>query len=262
MTTATPSRSRAFWLLADSAVLTGRAVRATVRQIDGLLLSVILPVMLLLMFVYVFGGAIDTGTDYLNYVVPGIIILTAGYGASQIALGVSNDMTTGTIDRIRSMPVSSVSLLTGHVVSSMLRTLFSSLLVILVAVVMGFRPTGDPAAWLGVLAVITLFVLVITWISAAVGVMAKTPDAASGFTFFILFVPYLSSAYVPTETLPSALRPIAEHQPVTPIIETMRGLLLEQPIGSSGWLAVAWCLGILALAIPAAALAFRHRTRH
>ena len=179
-TTLTPQRPRAFWLLADAAVLTGRAVRHTVRQIDGLLLSVMLPVMLLLMFTYVFGGAINTGTDYLNYVVPGVIILAAGYGASLIATSVAQVMTTGTIDRFRSMPMSVASLLTGHVASAVLRTLFSTLLVIAVALVMGFRPTTNPVAWLGVLGVTSLFVLAVAWVSVAIGVMAKSVDAEAG----------------------------------------------------------------------------------
>jgi ABC-2 type transport system permease protein len=260
-TTLTPQRPRVFWALADAAVLTGRAVRHTVRHVDGLLLSVMLPVMLLLMFVYVFGGAIETGTDYLNYVVPGVIVLSAGYGASQIAMGVAGDLTTGTIDRFRSLPMSSASLLAGHVVASLLRTLFSTLLVIAVALLIGFRPTTNPVSWLGVVGVTSLFVLAIAWVSVAMGTLAKTAEAASGFTFFILFLPYISSAYVPPETLPSALRPFAEHQFVTPVIETMRGLLMDQPIGSSGWLAVAWTLGIIALAIPLSAVLFRRRTR-
>jgi ABC-2 type transport system permease protein len=260
-TTLTPQHPRAYWLLADAAVLTGRAVRHTWRQIDGLLLSVMLPVMLLLLFVYVFGGAIDAGTVYRDYVIPGVIVLSAGYGASQVAMGVAGDLSTGTIDRFRSMPMSSASLLAGHVVSSVLRTLFSTVLVIAVALLIGFRPTTNVVSWLGVLGVTSLFVLAIAWISVAMGTMAKTAEAASGFTFFVLFLPYVSSAYVPVETLPSALRPIAEHQFVTPVIETMRGLLLDQPIGNSAWLAAAWCLGIIAITIPLSAALFRHRTR-
>lgn len=254
-----PRRARAAWLLSDTVALTGRSVRHMVRQIDGLLLSVVLPVLLMLLFVNVFGGAIAIGTRYLDYVLPGIIVLTAGYGASQAAIAVTGDLTTGSVDRFRSMPISPASLLGGHALASLLRNLLSTAIVVGVALAMGFRPVAGPLGWLGVIGMVALFVVAMTWVAVLIGVVATSVDAASGFSFFVLFLPYISSAFVPPETLPAVLRPIAEHQPITPVIETMRGLLLGAPVGSSGWLAVLWCAGILALAVPAAAGAFRRR---
>ncbi len=242
-------------------VFTLRSIRLGLRQIDGLIVGVILPVMLMTLFVYVFGGAIDTGTEYLNYVVPGIILLTAGFGAAQTAMTVTNDLTTGMIDRFRSLPVPIPALLSGHAVASLLRNLVTTVIVIGVAVIMGFRPTTDVTSWLLAAGVISLYILAIAWISIVAGVLARTTDAASGFTFFMLFLPYVSSAFVPPETLPAALRGFAEHQPVTPIIETIRALLHGTPAGTHGWTAVAWCSGVIAVAVPAAAAAFRRRTR-
>ncbi|PRX98550.1 ABC transporter permease [Allonocardiopsis opalescens] len=251
---------RAYWLLADSAVLTARSLRHNLRQFDALLLSVILPLTLLLMFVYVFGGALHVGTAYIDYVVPGILISAAGYAASQTAVAFSQDLTSGAIDRFRSLPMSSAALLTGHVTASLLRNLLSTLLVLGTAVAIGFSPATDPLAWIAALGTIALYILAICWISIAFGTIARSAEGASGFTFFVLFLPYVSSAYVPPDTMPAALRPFAEHQFVTPVIETLRGLLLGTPTDSAP-AALAWCLGILAVTVPASAYLFRRRTR-
>lgn len=256
MTTA----NRLYWGLTDSLVLIARSLRHTVRNIDSLLLSFALPVMVLLLFVYVFGGAIDTRAAYVNYVVPGIILLCTGYGASTTAVSVANDMVTGVIDRFRSLPILSSAVLTGHVVASVVRNLLATTLVIAVALAAGFRPTAGPARWLAVLGVLLLFILAMSWAAVALGLLARSVEGASGFTFFILFLPYLSSAFVPTATMPEALRLIAANQPVTPVIETLRGLLLGQPIGNHGWLAVAWFGGLLVAAYAASAYLFRRRT--
>jgi ABC-2 type transport system permease protein len=248
-----------YWAISDSFTMVGRSVRHLTRSFDSILLSVILPVMLLLMFVYVFGGAIDTGTLYLNYVVPGIILLCAGYGASQTSISVTNDMVRGIIDRFRSLPILSSSVLTGHVVASMVRVGISTAIVVGLAVAIGFRPRADALQWIAALGVVALFVLAIAWMSVVFGLIAKTVEGAGGFSFFVLFLPYISSAFVPTETMPRALRVFAEHQPVTPIIETVRGLLMGTPIGDSAWLAVAWCTGVLVLSYGAARYLFHHR---
>lgn len=249
------------WFAADALVLTGRGLRHHVRHLDGLLLGVLLPVFMLLLFVYVFGGALETGRAYVDYVVPGIIVLTAGYGAAQTAVSVAEDLSTGTIDRFRSLPMSPAALLTGHVLAALVRNLGSTLLVVLVAVGIGFRPTTSVLAWLGVLAVTGVYVLAMAWLAVVVGVAAGSTESASGFTFFVLFLPYVSSAFVPPETLPAVLRGFAEHQPFTPVIETMRGLLLGTPVAGSVGPALAWCLGVLALAVGGSALLFRRRTR-
>lgn len=245
---------------ADSRILIGRSVRHIVRSIDALIMSVALPVAILLLFVYVFGGAIRTDTEYVNYVVPGIILLTAGFGAALTATAINADLTEGLMDRLRSMPIMASAAVTGHVVASMIRNLLVTALVFGVALTIGFRTQATPWEWVGVVGVLSLFVLTITWISVVLGLAAKSVDAASGFAFFVAFLPYVSSAFVPTETMPTVLRAIAENQPVTPIIETARGLLLDTPIGNNAWLAIIWCVGILLVAVPTAAFLFRRRT--
>jgi ABC-2 type transport system permease protein len=246
--------------VSDSLTMIRRSLRHTVRNPDALLMAVVLPVLLMLLFVYVFGGAIDTGTDYVNYVVPGIILLCTGYGAAATAVDVAADMTEGIIDRFRSLPILSSAVLTGHVVASLARNAFSTALVVGVAWLSGFRPTAGPVEWVAVVGVLLLFVLAMSWLAVALGLLARSVEAAAGFTFFVLFLPYLSSAFVPTATMPAVLRAVADHQPVTPIIETLRGLLLGTAIGSSGWLAAAWCGGLLVVSYAASAALFRHRT--
>lgn len=237
----------------------GRSLRHLTRSLDVLLLGVVLPVMLLLLFVYVFGGAIATGTAYINYVVPGIILLCAGYGASQTAISVTNDLVRGIIDRFRSLPIPSSSVLSGHVTASLVRNLLSTAIVVGVAWAMGFRPSATPLEWLAALGVLVMFILAMAWLSVVFGLLARTVEGAGGFGFFVLFLPYVSSAFVPTETMPDWLHAFAHHQPVTPIIETLRGLLLGTPIGDSGWLAVAWCAGILVVSYALARILFKRR---
>ncbi|HEY8338932.1 MAG TPA: ABC transporter permease, partial [Egibacteraceae bacterium] len=183
------TRSRIGRLVSDSLALTGRSLRHMVRQVDALLLSVILPVLLLLLFVYVFGGAMAIGTRYLDYVIPGIVVLTAGYGASQAAIAVGTDLASGSVDRFRSLPLAPASLLAGHVLASLLRNLLSTAIVVAVAVALGFRPAAGAREWLGVLAVVGLYVLALTWVSVLVGVLASSVDAAGGFSFLVLFLP-------------------------------------------------------------------------
>jgi ABC-2 type transport system permease protein len=255
-------QSASYWVVSDSISMIGRSARHTVRNLDALITSVMLPVMLLLLFVYLFGGAIntDTGTDYVNYVVPGIILLCAGFGSAMTAVSVSKDMTSGIVDRFRSMSVASSALLTGHVVASVVRNLVSTVLVIGVAVIAGFRPTAGPLEWLAVFGLLTLFMLAISWLSAAIGLVTKSAEAANGATFVFMFLPYVSSAFVPIATMPHVLHGVARHQPVTPVIETVRGLLTGTPVGNSAWVAVAWCSGILLAALVASTWLFQRRT--
>lgn len=246
--------------LTDARIMIGRSVRHIIRSTDALILSVVLPVAILLLFVYVFGGAITTDTAYINYVVPGIILLTAGFGAALTATAVNADITEGLIDRLRSMPIKASAAVTGHVAASMVRNLIVTALVFGIGIGIGFRPQAGPWEWVGVVGILSLFVLTITWISVILGLVARSVDAASGFAFFVAFLPYVSSAFVPTETMPNVLRAIAENQPVTPIVEAARGLLLGTPVGDYVWLALAWCFGILLFAIPVASALFRNRT--
>jgi ABC-2 type transport system permease protein len=247
--------------LRDSATMAARSLRLSTRNLDALITSLMLPVMLMLLFVYLFGGAIETGTEYVTYVVPGVLLLCAGFGSSLTAVSVSQDLTGGIVDRFRSMDVGGTAFLAGHVVASLARNAASTVLVFGVAFLIGFRPDAGPADWLAAAGVLFAFVLAISWLSAAIGLLTRTPEAASGFTFFVMFLPYPSSAFVPIDTMPTWIHGFAEHQPVTPVIETLRGLLLGTPVGNSPWQALAWCAGFLAISVAASGLLFRLRTR-
>jgi ABC-2 type transport system permease protein len=237
-----------------------RTLRPITRNLESLLLGFILPVNILLLFVYVFGGAIQTGsTTYINYVVPGIIILAAGYGAARTAENVSLDMQVGLIDRFRSLPILSAAVLTGHVVTSVVRNLLSTILVIAVALLIGFRPTAGPLAWLAALGILSLYILAISWLGVVVGLAAKSLEGASAFSFFLLFTPYISSAFVPTETMPKVLHSIAENQPYTHVIETLRVFTVGGTIGSHGWLAIAWMGGITLASYVVAVYLFKRK---
>ncbi len=244
----------------DALVMVGRSLRLTRRNADALITALFLPVMLMLLFVYLFGGAIETGTEYVTYVVPGVIMLCAGFGSSLTAVMVTMDMTGGIMDRFRSMDIGGASVLSGHVVASTARNLMSTVLVLAVGFLIGFRPQADALDWLAALGILLAFVTAFSWASAAIGLLAKTPEAASGFTFFVMFMPYPSSAFVPIETMPSWIHGFAEHQPFTPVIESMRGLLLDQPVGNSPWLALAWCAGLITVSIAATVVLFKRRT--
>lgn len=244
---------------ATNAVFIRRSLTLSLRNIESLMMSIILPVMLMLLFTYVFGGAIDPGGDYANYVVPGIILLCAGYGAATTAVDVSTDMTNGIIDRFRTMPIRSLSVVTGHVAASLARNLVATGVVIGVALLVGFRPNGSFLEWLAALGVIVMFILTLTWLYAAIGLVAGSPSAASGYGFILLFLPYLSSAFVPVNTMPHWLQGAANHQPITPLIETIRGLLLGSPIGDNAWIGAVWCAGLILIALAWCSVAFRKR---
>jgi ABC-2 type transport system permease protein len=247
-------------VVADWPTMAGRCLRMTRRNLDALLTSLLLPVMLLLLFVYLFGGAIHTGTRYVTYVVPGVLLLCAGFGASMTAVSVTTDMGGGIIDRFRSMDVAGASVLAGHVAASVVRNLASTALVFGVAFAIGFRPSAGPLDWLAAAGVLLLFILAISWLAAAVGLLARSPEAAGGFSFLVMFLPYPSSAFVPIDTMPTWIHGFADNQPVTPVIETLRGLLLGTPVGTSPLRAVAWCLGILIASMAASGVLFRRRT--
>jgi ABC-2 type transport system permease protein len=251
-------------LVSDVSTMATRSLRLVSRDVDAMITAVVLPVIILLMFVLVFGGAVDIGTDYINYVTPGVILLAAGFGAANTALAVESDMSSGMVDRLRSMPMTAWTVLSGHVVASLVKNLVTTAIVFGVSMALGFRPEASVLEWLAAVGMILLFVGWITWLAALVGVLVRSPDAAGGFSFFVMFLPYVSSAFVPVDTLPSWLRGFAEHQPVTPVIETVRNLLAgdvaatADPTGVA-MLAVAWCLGLGLLFAVAAGLAFRAR---
>jgi len=240
-------------------VFVRRSLTHSLRDGESLLMAILLPVMLMVLFTFVFGGAIDPTGGYVDYVVPGIILLCAGFGAASTAVYVANDMKLGIIDRFRTMPLRSSAVLTGHVVASLVRNLLATGVVIGVALLLGFRPTAGVWGWLGAIGLIALYILTITYLFAAIGLAAGSPEAASGYGFIILFVPYLSSAFVPVETMPEWLQWIAENQPVTPIIETIRGLLMGTPLDTQPWWALFWCGLILAVSFAWGAWLFRRK---
>jgi ABC-2 type transport system permease protein len=246
--------------MSDALTLTSRSVRLSLRTVDALLTSLFLPVVLMLVFVYLFGGAIRTGTAYVTYVVPGVILLCATFGSATTAVSVNADMAGGIIDRLRAMDVSGPALLAGHVAASVLGNLASTALVLAVGLAIGFRPHATPLDWLAAAGVLLAFVLAMSWLAAAIGLLARSPEGANGATFVLMFVPYASSAFVPVATMPAWLQGFAGHQPVTPVIETLRGLLLGTPVGSQPWIALAWCAGILAVSVGLAGVLFRRRT--
>ncbi len=250
---------RRSWL-GDALTMAQRCIRLSMRHLDALLTSLMLPVLLMLVFVYLFGGAIHTGTTYITYVVPGVILLCAGFGSATTTVTVSQDMTGGIVDRLRSMDVGGAAVLAGHAAASVVRNAASTILVLGVALAIGFRPSAGPLDWLAVAGVVLAFVLAISWLSAAIGLLVKSPEAANGATFLFMFLPYASSAFVPIHTMPPWLQGFATHQPLSPVTETLRALLLGTPVGSNAWTALAWCAGILTLSAALSGMLFRRRT--
>ncbi len=246
--------------MTEALTLTARCLRLSRRQLDALLTSLLLPVLLMIVFVELFGGAIDTGTRYVNYVVPGLLLLCAGYSSGLTAVGVCQDMTGGCMDRLRSMDVRGAALLTGHVTASAARNLASGLLVLATALLLGFHPHAGALQWLEAAGLLLAFIIALSWLSAAFGLLARSAEAASGFTFLIMFLPYASSAFVPVRTMPAWLQGFAAHQPITPITEALRGLLLGTPVGSNAWVGLAWCAGILTASVAASGMLFARRT--
>lgn len=245
----------------DSLTMIGRSIRLNRRNADTMVMSVVLPLLMMALFVYVFGGAIDTGTAYINYVVPGIILLCTGYGAASTAMAVADDMNKGMIDRLRSLPIRSFAVLTGHVTASVVRNAISTTIVIGAAIAMGFRPSASLLDWILTAGLLLLYVLALSWLAAGLGVIARSVESASVLSFAMLFLPYLSSAFVPTNTMPSFLRGISEHQPITPVIETVRAQLTDAP-GTRGWTALIWCVVLLLASFLLATTLYRHRTRN
>jgi ABC-2 type transport system permease protein len=254
-----PPRRRSWANPATPALLT-RGLRLSLRNIDGLITALALPVMLMLMFVYLFGGAIDTGSHYVDFVFPGVMLVCVGFGAGSTAVTVAQDMTNGVIDRLRSMDVSARSLINGHVVASVVRNIAASLVVFGVAEAIGFRSHAQPRAWLAAAAILALFVLALSWLAAAIGIVARSAEAANGIMFFVAFLPYPSSAFVPVSTMPRWMQGFARNQPSTQVIDTIRGLLDGGPVAGHAVAAVAWGVGIIVASVLAAGLLFSRRT--
>lgn len=244
-------------------VFSARSLKHSFRDVESLLMAVILPIMLMLIFTYVMGGAMDVSGDgstssaeYLSYVLPAIVVTAAGFGASYTAVVVSNDMTTGFMNRLRTMPFPSFTVLLGHTASSMVRNLLATAVVFAVALAVGFRT--DASAWqlMGSLALVALWILVITVVFAVLGMVAGSAESASGYGFMLLFLPYVSSGFAPIETMPDWLQGFAQHQPMTPIIDASRALLNGDNPGNEWWIGLLWCAGFVALAVWLAAVIF------
>jgi ABC-2 type transport system permease protein len=233
----------------DTAVLLGRSMRHITRSLDTIITVTIMPIALMLLFVYVFGGAIDTGSDeYVSYLLPGILLITVAMGVSYTAVRLFMDMKSGIFERFQSMPIAPSSVLWAHVLTSVVSCLISLALVVLVALLMGFRSSAGLLGWLAVAGILVVFTMALTWIAVIAGLSAKTVDGAGAFAYPIIFLPFISSAFVPTDTMPGPVRAFAENQPVTSIVNAIRDVFAQQPVSSGIWIALAWCLGILLVA--------------
>jgi ABC-2 type transport system permease protein len=245
----------------NTIVLTGRSLRHITRSPDTIITTVMMPIAFMLMFVYVFGGAIDAGlTPYVNYLLPGILLITIASSISYTAFRLFLDMQSGIFERFQSMPIARSSGLWAHVLTSLVATLVSLAVVVLVAVLMGFRSSAGLTAWLAVAGILVVFTLALTWLAVIVGLSARSADGASAFAYPLIFLPFISSAFVLTRTMPGPVRAFAEHQPVTSIVNAIRDLYTQQPVGADIWIALGWCVGILIAGYVLAMVVYHRKT--
>jgi ABC-2 type transport system permease protein len=247
-------------ILHEIFILLHRSLRHIIRSVDTLITTAITPIIIMVLFVYVFGGAINTGTDnYVNYLVPGILLMAIASGIAYTSLRLFTDMKSGIFERFRSMPIPRSSLLWAHVLTSLVSNGVSVVIILAVAFVMGFRTSAGVLAWLGVAGILALFTLALTWIAVIAGLSAQSIDGASGFSYPLVFLPFISSAFVPTNTMPGPVRAFADHQPVTPIVNTIQNLFAQAPLGNDVWKALIWCVIILAFAYAGAMSTYRRK---
>lgn len=246
--------------VADTATLFGRSLKHITRSIDTIVTTAIMPIAMMLIFVYVFGGAIRTGTDdYVNYLLPGILLITVASGIAYTALRLFTDLSSGLVERFRSMPIARSSVLWAHVLTSLAANVISLVVVFAVALLMGFRTSAGVGAWFAVLGLLVLVTFALTWVAVIPGLRAKSVDGAVAFSYPLIFLPFISSAFVPTDTMPGPVRWFAEHQPVTSIVNSLRSLFAEQPVGNDVWVAIAWWAGVLLVAYFCATLMYRRK---
>ncbi|MFJ4998708.1 ABC transporter permease [Microbacterium sp. NPDC088619] len=248
--------------VADTATLTGRSMRHIFRSADTIITTAVTPIALMLLFVYVFGGAIKLSIgaeNYVNYLLPGILLIAVASGIAYTAYRLFNDLQSGIFERFHSMPIARSSVLWAHVLTSMVSNAITLAIIFAVGFVMGFRTGAGPLAWLAVIGILLLFTLALTWLAIIAGLSAKTLDGATAFSYPLIFLPFISSAFVPTETMPGPVRWFAENQPVTSIVDTMQALFAEKPVGTDIWVALAWCVGILIVAYVFAIIAYRKK---
>ena len=250
--------------VADTAVLTGRSLRHILRSPDTIITTAVTPIAMMLLFVYVLGGAIDTGQDsgaYVTYLLPGILLITIASGIAYTAFRLFTDVSSGIFERFQSMPVARSAVLWGHVLTSLVANAVSLAIVVAVALVMGFRSGAGVLAWLGTAGILLLFTVALTWLAVVAGLSARTVDGASAFSYPLIFLPFISSAFVPTDSMPGPVAWFAENQPVTSIVNAIRALLDGHPAGWDLWVALAWCLGLLVVAYAWAVATYRRRLR-
>jgi ABC-2 type transport system permease protein len=244
----------------DTAVLTGRSLKHITRSVDTIITTAVIPIAFMLLFVFVFGGAIKHGSgSYVSYLLPGILLITVASGISYTAYRLFLDMKSGIFERFQSMPIARSSVLWAHVLTSLVANLVSVAVVVLVALLIGFRSGAGLLAWLGVAGIVILFTLALTWLAVIPGLTAKTVDGASAFSYPLIFLPFISSAFVPTSTMPGPVRWFAEYQPVTSIVNAVRDLFTRQPVGADLWIALAWMVGILVVAYVFSMVIYRRR---
>ena len=247
-------------LVHDTTVLLKRSLRHILRSPDTIITTVVTPIAMMLLFVYVFGSAIQIGGgSYVNYLLPGILLVTVASGIAYTAFRLFTDVSGGIFERLQSMPITRSAVLWSHVLTSVVANLTSLVLVVLVAVAMGFRSGAGVLAWLAVLGIMVLFTLALTWLAVIPGLTAKSVDGVSGFSYPLIFLPFISSAFVPTSGMPGPVRWFADHQPVTSIVNTIRSLYAEQPVGNEGWIALAWCVALLLVAYALAMRTYRSK---
>jgi ABC-2 type transport system permease protein len=246
--------------ISDARVMLRRSLRHVARSPDTIITVTIMPIAFMLLFVYVFGGAIQSGTDnYVNYLLPGILLIAIATGISYTAYRLFNDLQSGIFERFNSMPIARSSVLWGHVLTSLESNGISVAIIVGVALLMGFRSSAGVLAWLAVAGILALFTFTLTWIAVLAGLSAKSPDGASAFSYPIIFLPFVSSAFVPTASMPGPVRAFAENQPVTSIVNTIRALFDQQPVGGEIWIALGWCVGVLLTAYALAMAAYRRK---
>lgn len=247
-------------LIGDTAVLTGRSLRHVTRSLDTIITTALMPIAFLLLFVFVLGGAIRAGSgSYVDYLLPGILLITIASGVSYTAYRLFQDLQNGILERFRSMPIARSAVLWAHVLTSVLANLISVVVVVLVALLIGFRSGADLGAWLAVLGIVLLLTLALTWLAVIPGLTASSVDGASAFSYPLILLPFISSAFVPTGSMPTPVRLFAEYQPVTPIVNAIRALLAQRPVGADIWVALAWCVVLLLVGYVVSMAVYRRR---
>jgi ABC-2 type transport system permease protein len=250
-----------WWGISDTWIMAKRSILHIIRNLDQLISLVLFPIMFMLLNRYVLGGAINTGSvSYANYLFAGILVQTLAFGANTTTINIAADLKEGVVDRFRSLPMANSALVTGHIAADLVRNILSGLIIVGIGFLVGFRPNASPTDWIFVFGLALLFTLAISWLSAIMGLMVKSLEAAQWVGFVIIFpLTFISSAFVPTQTMPGALRAFAENQPLTHVINAIRSWLVGTPMGDHAWLAVLWCVAIIVVSVPLTTWLFKRR---